>query len=119
MHLISPVAPYFQGADVLLCADCVAYALGDFHRDYLTDKSMTVACPKLDVNQEIYLDKIKAWLDDAKINSLTVLIMQVPCCAGLLNLVRQAAQTASRKVPIKYVVVGVQGEILKEDWVAD
>lgn len=119
MHLISPVAPYFQEADVLLTADCVAYALGDFHRDYLTDKSMAVACPKLDINQEIYLEKIKTWFDDAKINSLTVLIMQVPCCAGLLNLVKQAAQTASRKVPIKYVVVGLQGEILKEDWVAD
>jgi len=119
MHLISPVAPYFKGADVLLTADCVAYALGDFHRDYLDGKSMAVACPKLDVNQEIYLQKIKAWFDDARINSLTVLIMQVPCCSGLLNLVKQAAQEASRKVPIKYVVAGVQGDILEEGWVTD
>ena len=54
---------------------------------------------------------------DAKINTLTVLIMQVPCCMGLLNLARQASEAAQRKVPVKYVVVGVQGEILQEEWV--
>lgn len=118
MHLINPAAPYYQRSDVLLTADCVAYALGDFHREYLQDKSIAIACPKLDQGQEIYLEKIKSWIDDAKINTLTVLIMQVPCCGGLLNLAQQAADTAKRKIPIKYVVVGVQGEILQEEWVA-
>ena len=118
MHLINPSAPYYQGADVLLTADCVAYALGDFHREYLKDKSIAIACPKLDQGQDIYLEKIKAWIDEAKINTLTVLIMQVPCCGGLLNLAQQAADSAKRKVPIKYVVVGVQGEILQEEWAA-
>jgi len=118
MHLINPAAPYYQGADVLLTADCVAYALGDFHREYLQDKSIAIACPKLDQGQDIYLEKIKSWIDDAKINTLTVLIMQVPCCGGLLNLAQQAAEDATRKVPIKYVVVGVQGEILQEEWAA-
>ena len=64
------------------------------------------------------MEKIKAWMDGAKINTLTVLIMQVPCCMGLLNLARQAAEDAKRKVPIKYVVVGIQGEILQEEWAA-
>jgi hypothetical protein len=64
----------------------------------------------------IYQEKIKSWIDDAKINTLTVLIMQVPCCMGLLNLAQQAAREAKRKVPVKYVVVGIQGEILKEEW---
>ena len=118
MHLINPTAPYYQGADVLLTADCVAYALGDFHRDYLKDKSIAIACPKLDQGQDVYMEKIKAWIDEAKINTLTVLIMQVPCCMGLLNLARQAAEDAKRKVPIKYVVVGIQGEILQEEWAA-
>ena len=118
MHLINPAAPYYQGADVLLTADCVAYALGDFHREYLKDKSIAIACPKLDQGQDIYLEKIKSWIDDAKIDTLTVLIMQVPCCGGLLNLAQQAAEGATRKVPIKYVVVGVQGEILQEEWAA-
>jgi hypothetical protein len=117
MHLISPTAPYYQNADVLLTADCVAYALGDFHREYMKDKAIAIACPKLDQGQEMYLEKIKAWIDDAKINTLTVLIMQVPCCMGLLNLAQQAAKAAERKVPLKHVVVGVQGEILQEEWV--
>jgi hypothetical protein len=117
MHLISPTAPYYQNADVVLTADCVAYALGDFHREYLKDKSLAIACPKLDSGQDIYQEKTKAWIDDAKINTLTVLIMQVPCCMGLLGLAREAAQAAKRKVPIKYVVVGIQGKVLQEEWV--
>ena len=64
------------------------------------------------------MEKIKSWIDDAKINTLTVLIMQVPCCMGLLQLAQQAAQTAERNVPVKYIVVGVQGDILQEEWAA-
>ncbi len=117
MHLISPAAPYFQGADVLLTADCVAYAMGGFHSDYLKGKSIAIACPKLDEGQDVYAEKIKSWLEDAKINTLTVLIMKVPCCQGLLSLAQQAVQASSRKVPIKSIVVGLQGEIISEDWV--
>jgi hypothetical protein len=117
LHLVSPTAPYYQGADVLLTADCVAYALGDFHREFLKGKSLAIACPKLDEGQDIYRGKIQSWIEDAKINTLTVLIMQVPCCMGLSNLAQQAAQASQRKVPIKSVVVGVQGEILQEEWV--
>ena len=116
LHLISPLAPYYQGADVLLTADCVAYALGDFHRQYMQGKSIAIACPKLDEGQDIYVEKIKGWFAEAKINTLTVLIMQVPCCTGLINLVQQASLASERKVPIKQVVVGVQGEILQEEW---
>ncbi len=116
MHLISPAAPYFQGADVLLTADCVAYALGGYHSKYLKGKTIGIACPKLDEQQEIYKEKIIGWLDEAQINTLTVMIMQVPCCGGLLSLAQAAAAEASRKVPIKVVVVGIQGEILQEDW---
>ena len=117
MHLISPTAPYYQGADVLLTADCVAYAMGGFHPDYLKGKSIAIACPKLDAGLEVYVDKIKSWLEDAKINTLTVLIMQVPCCMGLLQLAQQAIQSSERKVPLKAIVVGLQGEILREEWV--
>ncbi len=116
LHLVSPDAPYYQGADVLLTADCVAYAMGNFHSDYLKGKSLAIACPKLDSSQEIYYEKIKSWIKDARINTLTILIMQVPCCSGLLRLAQQAAQDSGRRVPIKYAVVGIQGEILKEEW---
>ncbi|MEE8318615.1 MAG: hypothetical protein V3R36_03135 [Dehalococcoidales bacterium] len=116
MHLISPMAPYYQGADVLLTADCVAYAMGGFHPDYLKGKALAIACPKLDESQDIYVEKIKSWMEDARINTLTVLTMQVPCCAGLLQLARQAAESSTRKVPLKSIVVGIQGEILSEEW---
>ncbi len=114
LHLISPESPYYQDADVVLTADCVAYALGDYHREYLKGRSLAIACPKLDTGQEIYREKITSWVDDAKITSLNVMIMQVPCCTGLLNLAKQALQKAERKIPLSYTVVGVQGEILEQ-----
>lgn len=116
LHLVSPQAPYYQKADVVLTADCVAYALADYHKDYLKGKSIAIACPKLDDDQEEYVEKIKSWFEDAKINTLTVMIMQVPCCMGLVNLVRQALSASKRKVPVKYIVVGLQGEVLSEEW---
>ena len=116
LHLVNPMAPYFQGADVVLTADCVAYALGNYHSAYLKGRAIAIACPKLDDDQEEYVEKIKSWIDDAKINTLTVMIMQVPCCGGLLGLAKKAASEAQRKVPIKYVVVGLQGDILEEAW---
>lgn len=117
MHLISPTAPYYQRADVLLTADCVAYALGGYHQEYLRGKSVAIACPKLDQGQDVYIEKIKSWFDDAEINTLTVMIMQVPCCSGLLQLAVQAQQQAKRKVPVKCQVVSLEGEILQEEWV--
>lgn len=117
MHLIGPHAPQYMGADVVLAADCVAYALGNFHQKYLKDKALAIACPKLDQNQRIYLEKMIALIDEAKINTLTVMIMQVPCCGGLLQMAKQAAEQAERNIPIKLIVVGVQGEILQDDWV--
>ncbi|MHB1344987.1 MAG: 4Fe-4S ferredoxin [Thermoleophilia bacterium] len=118
MHLISPMAPYYQGADVLLTADCVAYAIGGFHPEYLKGKAIAIACPKLDQGQDVYVQKIQSWLEDAKINTLSVLTMQVPCCRGLLELAVHAAQASTRKVPVKSIVVGIQGEILSEEWVS-
>ena len=117
MHLLSPAAPHFQGADLLLAADCVAFALGDFHKDYLKGRVLGIACPKLDERQEVYLEKLKALVEVAKINTLTVMIMQVPCCRGLLGLAKQAVAEANRKVPIRCIVVGIKGEILQDGWV--
>ncbi len=117
LHLIPPMAPHFQGRDFLLSADCVAYSVGDFHRDFLKGKALTIACPKLDDGQDVYLDKLVALIDTSKINTLTVMTMEVPCCGGLVNLARQAAAAASRKIPIKSIVISIQGEILSEEWV--
>jgi ferredoxin len=117
MHLINPKASYFQNSDLLLAADCVAFSLGNFHQKWLKDKTVAIACPKLDSGMEVYLSKLTSLVDDAKINTITVMIMQVPCCGGLLQMVQTAVQNASRKVPVKAVVVGIQGEILQEEWV--
>jgi hypothetical protein len=114
LHLVPPSAPYFRDADVVLAADCVAYAYGDFHRSYLRGRSLAIACPKLDSNQDVYLDKLTAMIDFGGIRSLSVLTMEVPCCRGLLQLARQAAAAAKRKIPVEWVEVGVQGGVLKE-----
>jgi ferredoxin len=117
LHLVPPTAPYFHGKDVLLVADCVGYSLGDFHKQYLKGKSLVIACPKLDSNQDVYLQKLTSMIDDTKINTLTVMIMEVPCCSGLLRLAQKAAETASRKIPIKVIIVSINGEILREEWI--
>jgi hypothetical protein len=117
LHLVPPSAPYFRGADVLLTADCVAYATGGFHARHLKGKALAIACPKLDDGQEVYVEKIRAWIDEAQINTLTVMTMQVPCCGGLLAMAVRAAAQAKRKVPMKSLVVSLQGEIIREAWV--
>ena len=117
LHLLNPAAPYFRGADVLLAADCTAYALGGFHSRYLKGKTLAIACPKLDSGLESCAEKITAMIDSAGIETLTVMIMEVPCCSSLLSLASAAAAKAGRKVPIKKIVVSVEGEILGEEWV--
>jgi NAD-dependent dihydropyrimidine dehydrogenase PreA subunit len=116
LHLISPAAPYFSGADLLLAADCTAFAMGNFHNDFLKGKTLIIACPKLDSNMDVYLAKLEVLIDEAGINTLTVLRMQVPCCGGLTGLAKKAADKAKRKVPIKDIVVSVKGEVLSEEW---
>ena len=116
MHLISPLADYYQGADVLLAADCTAFSYGGFHGELLKGKAITIACPKLDQGQESYIQKITSLIDDAKINTLTVATMEVPCCRGLVMLAQEAAKRATRKVPIKSLVIGIQGDLLHEEW---
>lgn len=114
LHLISTLAPHYQNSDLLIAADCVAYALSDFHRDFLRGRTLAIACPKLDSRQEIYLEKLAAFIDQAAVKSIRVMIMQVPCCSGLLRLVVEAAGRAKNKVPVSCVIVGLRGEILKE-----
>ena len=118
LHLVSPAAPYFQGRDVLLSADCVAYSVGDFHEKWLAGRSLAIACPKLDSNLESYMEKLVALIDEAKVNTLTVMTMEVPCCGGLLRMVQEASARAERRVPIRHVHVGVRGDILSDDWLA-
>lgn len=100
-----------------MAADCVAYTMGDFHARFLRGKSLAIACPKLDSGLDEYLDKIRRMVDEAKINTLTLVIMQVPCCSGLLQIVQTALQKAARKVPLKVVVISTRGDVLSQEWV--
>jgi NAD-dependent dihydropyrimidine dehydrogenase PreA subunit len=117
LHLVNPNASYFQGADVVLAADCVAFAMGDFHERLLKNKSLAIACPKLDTNKEVYIEKLSTMISDSKMNTLTVPIMEVPCCGGLIQMAKMAVQQSGRNIPIKKLVVGIKGDILSEEWV--
>jgi NAD-dependent dihydropyrimidine dehydrogenase PreA subunit len=117
MHLINPAASYFKGSDFLLAADCTAFSLGHFHEKFLKGRTLGIACPKLDTHMEVYLEKLQALIEQAGINTLTVMVMEVPCCSGLLQIAKSAADRASRKVPVKSITVGTQGEIIKEEWI--
>lgn len=114
LHLISPYANYFQNSDLLLAADCCAFAYGDFHKDFMNGKSIAIACPKLDANQQIYFDKLTEMINEAALKSITVTIMQVPCCSGLYQLAANAIKASGKNIPLKVVVIGVNGEVLKE-----
>jgi len=114
LHLISPAAGYYQNSDLLLAADCCGFAYPDFHKDYLKGKSITIACPKLDSNQEIYREKLIQMITSSNLNSITVMIMQVPCCGGLFQMAKQAVDNSGKAIPLKVVVIGIQGEILQE-----
>jgi len=116
-HLLNPMAPYFKNADVLLAADCAAFSMGNFHSRFLKGKTLVIACPKLDSNQESYLQKLVSMINDSNINSLTVVRMEVPCCGGLTQLAQQALANANRKIPIKQAVISHQGEVLEEGWI--
>jgi NAD-dependent dihydropyrimidine dehydrogenase PreA subunit len=108
LKLVPENAPYFQGADLLIAADCVPFAYPDFHLDLLKGKAVAIGCPKLDDNQ-FYVEKIARIIAQNNLKSITVAIMEVPCCTGLLMAVEEANRRAGGKLPVNKVVIGVQG----------
>lgn len=116
LHLLNPAAGYFKNADVVLASDCSAFAVGDFHNRFIKGKILAIACPKLDSNKESYVEKIAAMITESRINTLTVVMMEVPCCGGLLQLAQLGIRMAGIKIPVKRIVIGVRGEVLQEEW---
>lgn len=112
LHLINPRAPYFRGADILVAADCTAFACGAFHQALLAGRRLVIACPKLDSGKEIYVDKIRALAEESGAASITVAIMDVPCCGGLKRIVDEAMAASSVATPVHTVVVSSQGGAL-------
>ncbi|MBT0653381.1 iron-sulfur cluster-binding oxidoreductase [Geomobilimonas luticola] len=109
LQLVPPTAPYFKEADILVAADCVAFALGSFHRDLLKGKALAIACPKLDETGS-YVEKLATIFRENGVKSITVAIMEVPCCRGLDVMVKQAVGLSGKDIPLETVIIGVDGE---------
>jgi ferredoxin len=114
MKLVGTSAPYFQGADLLLVADCVPFACPDFHGRILRERPVVVGCPKLD-EPDFYVEKLAAILRESGVRSLTVVHMEVPCCHALTRIARAAVSASGREVPLSDVTVGIGGEVVEEE----
>jgi len=109
LSLVSPHAPYFADADLLLVADCVPLAMGDFHNRFLKNHSIAVGCPKLD-DADFYIEKLSEILKANRLRSLTVIHMEVPCCSGLTRIARQAISRAGIVLPFDDITISLRGE---------
>ena len=110
LKLVSPYAPYFDGADLLIAADCTAYAYGNFHRDFIRNRITLIGCPKLDAGD--YSEKLTAILAGNDVRSITVVRMEVPCCGGIENAAKQALQASGKHIPWQVVTICADGNIL-------
>ena len=108
LHLVPPTAPYFKDADILVCADCVAFAMGNMHQDLLKGKALAIACPKLD-DTGTYVEKLATIFSTNDTPRVTVAIMEVPCCRGLDIMVKEAIQKSGKDIPLETVIVGIDG----------
>ncbi|MFW6161291.1 MAG: ATP-binding protein [Planctomycetota bacterium] len=112
--LVPPQAPYLKGADLVITADCVPFAYGNFHEDFLKGKAVLVGCPKLD-DVGYYREKLAAVFEQAEPASIEVVHMEVPCCFGLVHVVEQALADADREIPTTAAKISIQGEILQRE----
>lgn len=112
LTLVPPGAPFLNGVDLMLVADCVPFAYGNFHRDFLQGHSVIVACPKLD-DFDAHQAKLNEVLKKSDIKSLTVVHMEVPCCSGLIHLARQALLASEKSIPLRDITISMHGDILK------
>lgn len=108
LHLVPPHAPYLQNAHLLIAADCVPFAYADFHKDFIKGRVLVNACPKLD-DTSPYVEKLAAIIAQNDIQSVTVTIMEVPCCRGLAMFAQQAIAQSGKDVPLEVAVIGVDG----------
>ncbi len=114
IHLLPVSAPFFHGAELLIAADCVPFAMGGFHSQLLQGKILAIGCPKLD-DTGFYIDKLSQIFANNEIKSITIGYMEVPCCAGLLHVVHKALEAGGKAIPVDTVKVSVRGELLQEE----
>jgi Pyruvate/2-oxoacid:ferredoxin oxidoreductase delta subunit len=114
LKLVPVNAPYFQGADLLVVADCVPLAYANFHQDFLKGKAVVVGCPKFD-DVQLYREKLTEIFKTNPIKSITVPFMEVPCCFGLVKAIEDALKASGKTIPLKKVKVGIRGDIHSEE----
>lgn len=110
IKLVPVNAPYFHGADLLIAADCTAYAYGNFHNDFMKSHITVIGCPKLD-NVD-YAEKLTQILQNNDIRSITVTRMEVPCCGGLEYAVKRSVDMSGKNIPVKVVTISTDGKLL-------
>lgn len=113
IKLIGTVAPFLNNADLMVAADCTAFAATSFHNDYLKERKLLIGCPKLD-NGQLYLDKFTEIFSNIPIKSLSTLIMEVPCCAGMTVILKEALKRSGKDIPFKEIKLSVKGDLLGE-----
>lgn len=111
IHLVPPNAPFLEGADLLVAADCVAFSYGSFHEDFLKGKVLLIGCPKFD-DAELYIDKFVKIFEANDISSITAAFMEVPCCFGLAGIIEQALKRSGKNIPLKKIKIGIKGDVL-------
>jgi len=111
LHLVSPNAAYFKNADLAIIADCVPFTNANFHADFVRHKAIAIGCPKLD-DAQAYIQKIAQIISAGRPKSITVVNMEVPCCFGLIQIVKAAIQQAGLDIPVKTVTISIKGEKL-------
>jgi NAD-dependent dihydropyrimidine dehydrogenase PreA subunit len=114
LKLVAATAPYFAEADLLLAADCVPFAMGDFHQRFLKGRSIAVGCPKLD-DAAFYIEKLAQILKSNNLRSLTVVHMEVPCCSGLTRVAREAIARSGKTMSFQDVTISLRGEVLRTE----
>jgi len=112
LRLVPTGAPYFEGADILIAADCVPFAYANFHEDLLKGKILLIGCPKLD-DVSLYQEKLKQIFTQNNIKSVTYVHMEVPCCFGLLPVIEEAIRLSGKSIPFEEVIISIRGEKIK------
>lgn len=116
IRLIPPSAPFLQGADLLVAADCSAVSAPNFQLDYLNGKVVMMGCPKFD-DAESYVQRFSEIIATCNLNSLTILIMEVPCCSSMNGIIKQAMERAGKTVPVEQITISTQGvELSRKQW---
>ncbi|MEI8011387.1 MAG: 4Fe-4S dicluster domain-containing protein [Candidatus Omnitrophota bacterium] len=112
LKLLNPLASFFKDADLLVSADCAAFAYGDFHQEFLQGKVLVIFCPKLDEDAQAYVVKLGDVFRLNHIKSVTVVRMEVPCCGGTVSIVKEALKRSGKELPIKEYTVSLKGNIV-------